>query len=192
MKMRINFFGGPGSGKSTQAAWLFSELKTCQVSVEQVGEYVKAYAYRKQKINPYDQFYITGKQMQYEYRFLANGVDVIVTDSPLLLGPIYAKLYYPQVKIYNALENIIKQYEKEYPPINIFLNRNDKPYVEEGRYQNKNGATNLDKIIKNKLKQFYKKDLYFIDWDDKQEIFRIVWEKLVKLGFKTNKEKKDE
>ena len=39
--MRINLLAGPGAGKSTMAAWLFSELKRRNISVEHVGEYVK-------------------------------------------------------------------------------------------------------------------------------------------------------
>jgi len=40
--MRINFLAGPGAGKSTTTAWIFSELKLRQVSVELVTEYVKS------------------------------------------------------------------------------------------------------------------------------------------------------
>ena len=40
--MRINFLGGPSSGKSTTAAWLFAQLKDRQASIELVTEYVKA------------------------------------------------------------------------------------------------------------------------------------------------------
>ena len=36
--MRINFLAGPGAGKSTTAAWIFSELKRKQASVELVTE----------------------------------------------------------------------------------------------------------------------------------------------------------
>lgn len=41
MKLVINFFGGPGCGKSTMASRLFSELKSKGVKCEYVTEYAK-------------------------------------------------------------------------------------------------------------------------------------------------------
>ena len=84
--MRINLLAGPGSGKSTTAAWLFSELKIRHISVELITEYVKSWATQKRQVTTFDQVYLFGKQMQYEYRFLNNGIKNVVTDSPLILS----------------------------------------------------------------------------------------------------------
>ena len=56
--MRISLFGGPGSGKSTTAARLFSELKERHYSVEHVSEYVKSWTYMNRKPKGFDQVYI--------------------------------------------------------------------------------------------------------------------------------------
>ena len=41
----INFYGGPGIGKSTMAAKMFAALKTAGVKTELVGEFAKDLVY---------------------------------------------------------------------------------------------------------------------------------------------------
>src|SRR5687768_13907488 len=94
---RFNFLGGAGSGKSTTSAWIYSELKQRNISVELVREYVKNWAYQNRKINDFDQVYITGKQLNAEYLLLSNGVKNTVTDCPVLLGAIYSDIYAPDL-----------------------------------------------------------------------------------------------
>jgi deoxyadenosine/deoxycytidine kinase len=131
--MRINLLAGPGSGKSTTAAWLFSELKIRHVSVELITEYVKSWATQKRQVTTFDQVYLFGKQMQYEYRFLNNGIKNVVTDSPLILSAVYADYYYPEMKLGQHLLQIMHKYESQYPSLNIYLERRDKLYNQEGR-----------------------------------------------------------
>lgn len=145
--MRINFFGGPGSGKSTTAPWVFSMLKRDKASIELVTEYVKSWATQKRKVNEFDQIYLFGKQMQYEYRFLNAGIKNIVTDSPVLLSSVYASVYFKDINVADDLEHMADEYEKKYPSINIFLDRGDKPYNPEGRYQTYEEAKEIDKLI---------------------------------------------
>lgn len=145
--MRINLFGGPGAGKSTTAAWLFSELKKKNLSVEHVGEYVKAWAYQKRPVKRFDQVYILGKQMQAEYRFLSAGVRHIITDSPLFNSYLYA----PE-ELRNPILAIIREYDAEHPSVNIFLDRGNKTYHQEGRYQSYEEAKEFDEKLKADLK----------------------------------------
>jgi hypothetical protein len=143
--MRINFFGGPGSGKSTTAAYLFSEFKyNTTISIELVREYVKNWAYEKRPVNKFDQIYIFGKQMREEYRNFLGGVQHIVTDSPLYLGPVYARKYIPDTNIAESLEGHNRDFEQDFPSLNIFLDRGDKLYNPEGRYQSAEEAKAID------------------------------------------------
>jgi hypothetical protein len=144
--VRINLFGGPGSGKSTTAAWLFSELKRRLVSVEHVNEYVKAWAYAKRPVDHYDQIYIMAKQMQYEYRFLKNGIKNIVTDSPVDLSIVYSPEH-----LKPAMRLLSQTYNQDFAYENIFIRRGDKPYVQEGRYQDKARALEVDQKIQQEL-----------------------------------------
>jgi tRNA uridine 5-carbamoylmethylation protein Kti12 len=160
--MRINLLGGPGSGKSTTAAWLFSELKRKLVSVEHVNEYVKAWAYANRPVDHYDQIYFMAKQMQYEYRFLKNGVKNIVTDSPVDLSIVYAPEH-----LKPAMRLMCQTYNKDFDFVNIFIARGDKPYVQEGRYQDKKCAMEVDQKIIMELgtmQEFYFGDPALLDY----------------------------
>lgn len=171
MIRRINFYGGPCSGKSTTAAWLFSELKKHGKNVELVTEYVKSWAIAKKPIYSFDQVYITGKQMQYEYRFLANGIDTIITDSPVFLGGCYADFYHPELNIGKHIHAICEEYEMHCPSFNVFLDRGDKEYVTTGRYQTKDQACELDKLIKRKLGR-HNINFVTLPFQDPQEILK--------------------
>ena len=171
--MRINFFAGPGAGKSTTTARVFSELKERGVSVEHVGEYVKAWAYQKRQIPKFDQLYIFGKQHQYEYRYLSQGVKNIVTDSPCFLSVIYS-YFYQQPAIGGAINTLVQEYDKDHPSLNIFLHRGDKPYVQEGRWQDLTAAKQLDVFMLEMLKHNYPNNLIEIDYQDKEKILSTV------------------
>ncbi len=88
---RINFFGGPGVGKSTLAAKFFTSLKRRGHSVELIQEFVKQYVYTKQTLSSWGQVYTFGRQFGAELCTLEGGVRQIVTESPLLLQCIYAQ-----------------------------------------------------------------------------------------------------
>lgn len=179
--MRINFFAGPGAGKSTTTARVFSQLKERGYSVEHVGEYVKAWAYQKRDIKKFDQVYLFGKQQQYEYRYLSQGVKNIVTDSPCFLSVIYGLKYLPpQSRIPAAIRMLCDEYDKDFPCVNIFLRRNGKPYIQEGRYQSHDDAKKLDELMLSVLKEVYPDNLIEVDYQDPDKILEIVLSKAQK------------
>lgn len=150
--MRINLYAGPGAGKSTTAAMLFAKMKIAGYSVELVSEYVKAWAIAKRAPVGFDQVYLMGKQLQYEYRFLSNGIQNVITDSPVLLSACYTRAYYPALtSVADHMDAIILEYEKQHPAINIFLDRGDKEYKTEGRYQTQEAAQKLDGVVRETL-----------------------------------------
>lgn len=179
VNMRFNLLGASGVGKSTTAAWLFSELKRKLISVELTTEYCKHWAYSGRKVNEFDQIYLFGKQLQYEYRFLSNGVKNIVTDSPTLLSMIYAKHYYPHINIWEPIQKINEEYEKRYPSIDILLIRGEKPYIQEGRYQSYDESKKIDLLIKltlNSTGRLY----YEIDYQNRDGILEKVMQHIDK------------
>ena len=171
--MRINFLAGPGAGKSTTAAWLFSELKSRNYSVELVTEYVKSWATQKRQVSQFDQVYLFGKQMQYEYRFLNNGIKNVVTDSPLVLSCIYADYYYPELQLGTPMLEIMKKYEERYPSINIYLNRRDKAYNAEGRYQTYEQAKLVDEAVMKVIDE-HLTNVHYVDYDDRERILQLT------------------
>ena len=147
----INLFGAPGTGKSTLACALFSEMKAMNKNVELVREYVKEWVWEKRKIEPMDQFFITANQIRQEM-ILYDKVDYLVTDSPYLLGPIYESFYsndesiteYSTMALYRKLSGNKVNY------INFMLEREFK-YDSNGRIQTENEAIDFDFFLKAKL-----------------------------------------
>ena len=58
----VNFFAGPGTGKSTHAAMLFAKLKTMNINSELIQEYAKDKTWIRDSKTLEVQPYIAGKQ----------------------------------------------------------------------------------------------------------------------------------
>lgn len=146
----INIFGGPGSGKSTTAARLFHEMKIAGYDVELVTEVAKDLTWEKRietlKIQPY----VTIKQYRNLVR-LKGKVDYVISDSPIVLGLVYADLY--NMDLPKSYWDFIRDLHDEIlePSINVLLRRSFK-YQENGRNQNEEGAIELDEMIADKVK----------------------------------------
>lgn len=149
--MRINLFAGPGAGKSALAYWLVGELKSQGASVELASEYVKEWAY--QSIPPtrkFDQLYLFSKQIRKELIPIRDGdIKHIISDSPILLAGVYAKrLGEPY---YNQLFEISDMIDAEFPSVNIFLDRVDGGFKQEGRYHDLEQSKKIDNEIRQLL-----------------------------------------
>ena len=84
----VNMFGGPGAGKSTTSAGVFSLLKLHGMNCELVTEFAKSLVWKESLYELKDQVYVTGNQYHNMY-VLKDKVDVIITDSPLIIGLMY-------------------------------------------------------------------------------------------------------
>ena len=142
----VNILGGPGSGKSTTRAALFSKLKLLGYNCEESIEWCKAKVYDK---NPYvfkDQLYMFSKQRKSILQMI-NDVDIIVTDSPIILSAIYEDPY-------DAVHSDLYRYEfSRFNNLNILLDRKKK-YNPVGRHQNEEEAKGVDMKIREALDNF--------------------------------------
>lgn len=149
----VNLFGGPGTGKSTTAAGLFAELKLRGVNCELVSEYAKDKAWELGSTSIgtpmvfQAQEYIFAKQ-HFRFRRCARDVDLIITDSPLLLGLIYK----PATFDLPSLGLVIREAHTLYDSLNIFLVRT-KDYNPKGRLQTEEKARALDIDIREMLQE---------------------------------------
>lgn len=120
--------GGPGCGKSTTAASVFSELKWRGVDAELVTEYAKDKVWEEATKILENQLYIFAKQEQRTNR-LNGKVDVILTDSSILLTLAYAK---SEIQKGNIFKDLVLAEFNKYDNINFLLKRNDM-YIQNGR-----------------------------------------------------------
>lgn len=145
MTLIVNMFGGPGVGKSTLATGVFHQLKLSQVSCEYVPEVAKSMTWEKRAKTLQCQFYVTAKQYRDTERLL-DQVDVIVTDSSFLLGPMYTPDWYPE-----SFTTFVLDMFRKMRSINFYIER-AVPYDPVGRNQNHAEAIEID----NRLLAFLK------------------------------------
>ena len=147
---RINLYGGPGVGKSTLAAKLYSRMKRNGANVELVREEVKQWAYEKRHIHPWDCIPIFGRQLEAEQRLLQIGVQQIITDSPLLLNVFYSQKIHG-CPAHREMSDICEKFEESWPSLNFYVCRPDEDFDTSGRYQTEEAAILLDGMIESQL-----------------------------------------
>lgn len=137
----LNLFAGAGVGKSTGAAYIFSQLKLKGVNVELVNEFAKDKTWEGNQVALSCQEYIFGEQ-SYRMARCRDSVDVIVTDCPLLLSSIYNQSEILGKSFDETVLNVFNSYTN----LNIFLKR-VKPYQPIGRNQTEEEAKEFDRKI---------------------------------------------
>lgn len=147
MSKIINLYGGPGTGKSTCAAKLYTYMKEAGYSVELVREYAKDLAWKGTKITDDMQLEIASNQYARE-KLLYNTVDFIITDSPTFLSHFYTKHYQNKNYMLPVIKHL-EAYKKELgiTEYNVFLTRH-KQYDPRGRYETEEQARQIDEVIK--------------------------------------------
>lgn len=129
----VNLFGAPGSGKSTGAAYVFSCLKMLGVNAELVTEFAKDMVWDEcyGALNGDAQAYVFGCQL---YRLLRckDKVDVIVTDSPILLSVPYNK----SVTLGKEFNETVTKMFKSFNNVSYMVRRT-KYYETSGRIHTK-------------------------------------------------------
>lgn len=148
---RINIWGGPGSGKSTIAAYLFAELKIRHYNVQFVEEFIKKWAYEKKIPTSFDELFLLTQQLHLEDLYLRNGVDFIVTDCPIFLC--YCFAIREKMCFAEEIRGIVRHFENTYPSLNIMLDRKGIKYQEKGRYEKHEEAIAMDDLIEGVLQK---------------------------------------
>lgn len=146
----VNLLGGSGLGKSTAAALVFGELKMRKQHCELVREYVKELAWAGLGVGPFGQSIIYGRQLERESA-LYGKVDVIVTDSPLVLCPVYQSHYAGRDTIKHCVfEDIKTAKEMGVTHLNFLLKRH-KEFDPRGRYETEDVAKLIDRKVESFL-----------------------------------------
>lgn len=142
----INLIGGPGCGKSTSASGIFYELKKHGINCELSLEFAKDKVWEESYKVLDDQLYVFGKQYHKLFR-LKDKVDVIITDSPLLIS-----IHYNKISSQHFNNLVVEQYHT-FNNLMYFINRSET-YQSEGRLQTKEESEMIDRDIKTILETY--------------------------------------
>lgn len=146
----VNCYAGPGAGKTTCAWEVASQLKKMGINTEYVSEYAKELVWEKRFDMLEDQELIFEEQSKRLDR-LRGKVEVVVTDSPILLSHVYGR---DNSKEFT--DRIDEEYNSFYN-FNLFVEREGK-FETAGRIQNLEESKELDEKIK---KLLLEKNIYF-------------------------------
>lgn len=168
----INLLGEPSCGKSTAAAYIFSKLKMNGISCEYVSEFAKDKVYEDNSIVFKYQGYIFGKQ-SFKLDRVAGKVDVIVTDSPLILSA----LYNTDTTLGKHFNDMVISKFNSYDNYNYLLNRRHS-YEDKGRLQDETQS----KEIKLRLKEFLvEHDISFTEIDSSNENYDMIVDEIKRM-----------
>jgi ABC-type dipeptide/oligopeptide/nickel transport system ATPase component len=142
----VNIIGGPGCGKSSMTASVFSFLKWHDVNCEMALEYAKEVVWSKTENLLKNQLFVFGQQHNRIYHLL-DKVDVVITDSPLLLSIIY-----DSKRNLNLKSLVLDEFHK-YNNMNYLLTRKKK-YNPSGRLQTEEEAKEIDDKLRNLIKMY--------------------------------------
>ena len=145
----VNLYAGPGAGKTTCAWIIAAELKKRGVVAEYVPEYAKELVWDKRfdlLDGSYKNQLALFAEQNRRLERLVGQVDAVITDSPLLLGAMYAKERRDEVA-----GKILEQYHK-YRNFNLFINRGES-YENAGRIHDLEESRRIDKEILQFLKE---------------------------------------
>lgn len=170
----VNLFAGPGSGKSTTCAGVFSKLKLIGINCEMALEYAKDKVWENSLDVLNDQIYIFGNQLHRINR-LKDKVDVIITDSPLLLSIVYNC---EENKIFNEL--VIDQFNR-LDNLNYYVVRDDS-FNPKGRVHNYEESIEKDNQIK---KLLHDNKIEYTTVYKHNSVDTIINDVLNRLNFKT-------
>lgn len=171
----VNFFGGPNSGKSTQAAGLFAKMKINDCSVEHVNEYAKMCVWENRLDLLEDQLYIMAKQNR-KIKRLVGKVGFAVTDSPILLSSIY-RTAYGEPHYTDLIDKLAHECFNGNHNINFMCKRNNQEYIRNQRSLDYENALKIDNEI---YKMFADYKIPFFNLDVNEESIDVAYKYVMK------------
>ena len=148
MALIINFMGPPGTGKSTGATYLFSMLKMRGIKAEYVNEVAKDKVWEGSDFARAHQEYIFGEQ-SFKIACCAKSVDVVITDSPLLLSIFYNKFDILGESFNQTVLNVFNSYNNK-----VYFIERVKEYNPVGRKQTEEESDLIGKQLKDLLNKY--------------------------------------
>lgn len=145
----VNLFAGPGAGKSTMAAGIFYKLKMMGVNCELITEHAKDLTWEKNWTALNNQLLTSATQI-YKQERVEGQVDVIITDSPILLGIFYWNDKNSVKR--NHFTKMLVEIFKEKRNFNIYVERKKK-YNPVGRNQTESESKEIDNKVSDLLKE---------------------------------------
>ena len=174
----INLFGAPGSGKSTGAAYIFSQLKLRGINVEYITEFAKEMTWQHNQKALDDQVYMLGEA--YHKIFVCQDqVDVIILDSPILLALLYNKDPFLGEPFAQLVINLHKRFDN----INFFIDR-VKTYNPAGRSQTEQESDQVRRSLLKLLSDIDETNYIEINGDEQgyNRALELIWQGLIDRG----------
>lgn len=137
----INFHAGPGAGKSVIAAYIYARMKMLGINCELVTEYAKDETWNENTRILRYQPKIAGEQAWRVERLLGK-VDIVITDSPILLASVYASIDTPK----SFMQYLLDEHHR-FNSANFFVKRQNV-FNQVGRLQNEEQSKAFDERIK--------------------------------------------
>lgn len=148
----INLIGGPGSKKSLVSADLILQLHLHNKSVEHLADYARYLVWQHDFEALKNQYHIANKQYKV-MRMIDGDVQYLVVEGSLPQILYYNRNYKDNICDMAKTEIQIKNWYNEFDNINIFVERDDSPYVQAGRFQTEEQAKLTDFAMQNILKK---------------------------------------
>ncbi len=175
----VNLFGEPSTGKSTAAAYIFSMLKMKGISCEYISEVAKDKVWDEEFKAFEFQSYLFGNQ-QHRLGRVNGKVDIIVTDSPLLLSAVYNSdpILIANPELHEKFKDVAVGFFKAYNNINFLLQR-QHAYENLGRNESEAEARKVRETL---CKTF---ERYNVDYEvcpSKIEYYNDIVEKAIEYS----------
>ena len=167
----INLCGAPGCGKSTMAAYLYYKLKKAGVRAELVGESAREliYASTPGVVPPPlldNQFLVAGLQYERILRLQRHGIEVAISDSPLIQGLMYCE----QDPLHDDLYKLVEHAQYPCRMWNILIRGIPGNFDAESRVQKTEAEAQAYTQKAADLQRYFR----VVEWDQEELLHEIV------------------